>query len=67
MCIGLTITVREVRILKRVYMKRSTNHVYIKMFTTQKCVYIKSSTNHVYIKKFTTEKCVYINKFIKAL
>ena len=41
MCIGLTITVREVRILKRVYIKRSTNHVYIKKFTTEKCVYIK--------------------------
>ena len=42
MCIGLTITVREVRILKRVYIKRSTNHVYIKIFTTEKCVYIKN-------------------------
>ena len=41
MCIGLTITVREVRILKRVYIKRSTNHVYIKEFTKEKCVYIK--------------------------
>ena len=41
LCIGLTITVREVCILKRVYIKRSTNHVYIKKFTIEKCVYNK--------------------------
>ena len=60
MCIGPTITVREVRILKHVYIKRSGLTITVREVGILKRVYVNRSTNHVYRTYNNSKRSAYI-------